>query len=702
MKLLFEIGTEELPADYVEVGRAALASLLEERLKAARLGFETLKSFATPRRLAVRVEGLAERQERLEEERRGPPAAAAFKDGQPTPAALGFAKSAGVPVEALFVKETDRGPYVFARVVDEGRPAREVLPPLLAEVVRALPAKRKMRWGEGEGPFVRPVRWLLALLDADVLPVEIFGVHAGRATRGHRFLAPDAFKVEDPATYEEVLLDAKVIADPQKRQERIVFEVETLALSEGLEAVIPGELLAEVNGLVEWPVAVLGRFDAGYLELPDEVLATIMIHHQRFFPLRKPGARLTNAFVGVANNEGELGVIRAGYEGVLKGRLDDGVFFWRQDLKTPLAEHREKLKGMAFARGLGTMWDKAERVGLAAERLAPKTPADPAVVAAARPLLFSDLGTQMVYEFPELAGTMAKHYALKEGHPEPVAQALEDAPRPEGAAGPLPQTDAGAVFSVADKADTLLGFFHLGKRPKGSADPFGLRRAAFALVRVLGAKGFSLPLDEVFAASREAYQRDGLEVGVEPAREAAEFAWERLENLVTQNGLHVLAFRAARAASQTVRGVLVRALLLQALMFDPRFTDLFLLYKRAANLLKKAEGPLSITPERFESEEERALFEALATLRDAVAGLIAKAEAALPPFDPAGPLPKLDPARFEDEITALLEVKARLDRYLDRVLVMHEDPTLRQNRLALLAAVVEALKELGALEVIGG
>ena len=702
MKLLFEIGTEELPADYVEAGRAALASLLEEKLKAARLGFETLESFATPRRLAVRVRGLAERQERLEEERRGPPAAVAFKDGQPTPAAHGFAKSAGVPVEALFVKDTDRGPYVFARVVEEGRPAREVLPPLLAEVVRALPAKRKMRWGAGEGPFVRPVRWLLALLDAEVLPVEIFGVRAGRTTRGHRFLAPDAFKIEDPATYEEVLLDTKVIADPQKRQERIVFEVETLALSEGLEAVIPGELLAEVNGLVEWPVAVLGRFDAGYLELPDEVLATIMIHHQRFFPVRKPGERLANAFVGVANNEGELGVIRAGYEGVLKGRLDDGVFFWRQDLKTPLVEHREKLKGMAFARGLGTMWDKAERVGLAAERLAPKTPADPAVVAAARPLLFADLGTQMVYEFPELAGTMAKHYALKEGYPEPVAQALEDALRPEGAAGPLPQTDAGAVFSVADKADTLLGFFHLGKRPKGSADPFGLRRAAFALVRVLGAKGFSLTLDEVFAAAREAYQKDGLEVGVEPAREAVEFAWERLENLVTQNGLHVLAFRAARAASQTVRGVLVRALLLQALMFDPRFTDLFLLYKRAANLLKKAEGPLAISPERFESEEERALFEALTTLRDAVARLIAKAEAALPPFDPAGPLPKLDPAQFKDEIEALLAVKARLDRYLDRVLVMHEDPALRQNRLALLAAVVEALKELGALEVIGG
>ncbi len=702
MKLLLEIGTEELPAWYVPEGEAALGKALADALTRARVAFEQIETFATPRRLAARVSGLAERQARLEEERKGPPAAAAFRDGKPTPAATGFAKSVGVPVEALFVKETGRGPYVFARVVEEGRPTREVLPEVLSRVVAGLPAERRMRWGKGEGPFVRPVRWLVALLDGEVLPVGAFGLIAGNRTLGHRLLAPQTFEIQAPEAYEEVLSRAKVVPRRETRKERIVFEASTLATSEGLEVVLPEELLEEVTDLVEWPVAVMGTFDEGYLELPDEVLATVMIHHQRFFPVKHPGGRLAPRFVGISNNEADLALIREGYEGVLKGRLDDAVFFWRADRKKPLKVHREGLKGMVFAKGLGTMWDKALRVAKAALLLAPETPADPTLVEEAGELVFADLATQMVYEFPELEGTMAKRYALAEGYPEPLAQALEDAPRPEGATGPLPKTHEGAVLAIADKADTLLGFFQLGKRPKGSADPFGLRRAAFAMVRVLGARGYPLALSRVFEAAGEAYREHGLEITERARSEAEAFTWERLENLLVAAGLPVQSVRAARAASATVYGVMLRAYLLRLLMHDPRFTDLFLLYKRAANLAREAGRDARPDPDRLQEPEEKALFDALPQVEAATERLLELGAELLPPWDPAAPLPPAPTERLAEVLAELAAFKDTLDAFLDRVLVMVEDEALRKSRLGLLAAVRDALRKLGALEEIGG
>ncbi len=702
MKLLLEIGTEELPAWYVSEGEISLRKALADALIRARLAFQQIETFATPRRLAARVTGLAERQTRLEEERKGPPASAAFREGKPTPAATGFAKSVGVPVEALFVKETGRGPYVFARVVDEGRPTREVLPGLLSRVVAGLPAERRMRWGKGEGPFVRPVRWLVALLDGEVLPVGAFGLIAGKHTQGHRLLAPGPFEIPSPEAYEEALSRAKVVPRRETRKERIVFEASTLATGEGLEAVLPEELLEEVTDLVEWPVAVMGAFDEGYLELPDEVLATVMIHHQRFFPVKHPGGRLAPRFVGISNNERDLALIREGYEGVLKGRLDDAVFFWRADRKKPLKVHREGLKGMVFAKGLGTMWDKALRVAKAALSLAPETRADPTLVEEAGELVFADLATQMVYEFPELEGTMAKRYALAEGYPEPLAQALEDAPRPEGATGPLPKTHEGAALAIADKADTLLGFFHLGKRPKGSADPFGLRRAAFALVRVLGARGYPLTLSRAFEAASEAYREHGLETTGKARAEAEAFTWERLENLLVAAGLPVQSVRAARAASATVYGVMLRAYLLRLLMYDPRFTDLFLLYKRAGNLAREADTDARLDPERLEEPEEKALFAALPQVEAATERLLELGAELLPPWDPAGPLPPAPSERLAEVLAELAAFKDTLDAFLDRVLVMVEDEALRKSRLGLLAAVRDALRKLGALEEIGG
>jgi len=696
VNLLFEIGTEELPAGYVPRALADLRRLAAERLEAARLSFDEIETYATPRRLALIVRGLPEKSARLEEDRRGPPAQAAFKDGQPTPAALGFARNAGVDVGELEVRDG----YVWARVVHEGEPAARLLPELLAGLVRDLPAPKKMLWGAGDGPFVRPVRWLVALLDGEVLPVEVFNVSAGSTSHGHRFLAPGELQVS-VAGYRDQLYEAHVVADVAQRRERIALEAATLALSENLEAVIPEDLLEEVTHLVEWPVAVMGSFSPKYLELPDEVLATVMIQHQRFFPVRKPKGRLTNRFIGISGHQPpDLAVVRAGYEQVLEGRIYDAYFFWTEDLKTPLAEHHEKLAGINFQRGLGTMADKVERVGEAAIELSNRLPIDENVLREAAALFKADLPTQMVYEFPELEGVMARAYAEKQGIDSRVARALEDAVRPNGPDAPLPESPEGALLAALDRADTLVGFFHLGKKPSGSADPYGLRRAAAGLVRILGRTGWDISLQDVLEAAAAAYRSRGLEVSPKTVAAACAFAEERLESLLTEAGLPTLAVRAAMNAP-SVYGKMLRARLIYELMQRPEFAELTRLYKRAANLASQSESDREPDPALFNTPEETRLYEALSPTALATSQLLERGASLLPPWDPANPLPKAGLTSLEAPLTQILSLADALDPFMDNVLVMVEDEDIRENRLALLRGVRDALARLGRLEVLG-
>ncbi|WP_456447149.1 glycine--tRNA ligase subunit beta [Oceanithermus sp.] len=695
MNLLFEIGTEELPAAYAPRALADLERLAAERLAAARLGFEAIETYATPRRLALVVHGLPEASARVEEARRGPPEKAAFKDGQPTPAATGFARKAGVDVGDLEVRDG----YVWARVVHEGEPTARLLPELLAGLVRDLPAPKKMIWGTGDGPFVRPVRWLVARLDGEVLPVEVFNVSAGKTSRGHRFLGPDEVEV-NAETYRAALYDAYVVADVAQRRERVVLETTTLALSEGYEAVLPEDLVEEVTHLVEWPVAVMGSFSPRYLELPDEVLATVMIQHQRFFPVRA-GERLTNRFIGVSGHQPpDLGVVRAGYEQVLEGRIYDAHFFWTEDLKTPLAEHHKKLAGINFQRGLGTMADKADRVRESAQKLAGKLGLDEGVLREAAALFKADLPTQMVYEFPELEGVMARAYAEKQGLNPRVAQVLEDAVRPTGPDAPLPETPEGALLAALDRADSLVGFFHLGKKPSGSADPYGLRRATAGLVRILGRTGWALPLQAVLEAAAEAYRARGLAVSPEAVEAAHAFAEERLESLLTEAGLPTLAVRAAQKAP-SVYGKMLRARLVYELMQRPEFAELTRLYKRAANLATQSQSAGEPDPALFDTEEEARLLEALEPTRRAVGELLERGAELLSPWDPAAPLPNVDLAPLAEPLAQILALAGALDPFMDHVLVMVDDAAVRENRLALLRGVRDALGELGALELLG-
>ena len=697
MNLLFEIGSEELPAAYLPRAIKDLKETAAERLAKARLTFDEIETYATPRRLTLIVRGLPETSARLEEERRGPPEKAAFSGGQPTPAASGFARKAGVEVSQLKVRDG----YVWARVVHEGQATASLLPELLAGLVRDLPAPKKMIWGSGDGPFVRPVRWLVARLDGEVLPVEVFNVTAGKTSRGHRFLAPGDVEV-NAESYAAKLSEAYVVADVDRRRERVVFEASTLALSEGLEAVMPEDLVEEVTHLVEWPVAVMGSFSQKYLELPDEVLATVMIQHQRFFPVRRPGERLTNRFIGISGHQPpSLDVVRAGYEQVLEGRIYDAYFFWIEDLKTPLAEHHKKLAGINFQRGLGTMADKVDRVGEAARGLAGELPVDGQVLEEAAALFKADLPTQMVYEFPELEGIMARAYAEKQGLDPRVAVVLADAVRPTGPEAPLPQTSEGALLAALDRADTLVGFFQLGKKPSGSADPYGLRRAAAGLARILGAAGWPLALRRVIEAAAAAYRSRGLDV-TEGAVDAVEdFVSERLESLLTEAGLPTLAVRAAQTAP-SVYGRMLRARLIYELMQRPEFAELTRLYKRAANLASQSQSNQPPRPELFESDEEKRLYAALEPTDKAVSELLKRGAELLPPWDPASPLPNADLSPLAKPLAQILALADALDPFMDNVLVMVEDEAIRENRLALLRGVRDALAKLGALELLGG
>ncbi len=713
--LLFEIGTEELPDWYVTDGSRSLGALLQERMQAVGLGPSAVTVYATPRRLAVVATGVPERSAQRVTERRGPSAAVAFDAaGAPTRAAEAFASSSGVSVGSLQRRQTDRGEYVYAQVVSGGEPAAAVLPDLLATLVADLPAPRKMRWADVETPFVRPVAWLTARLEEETLPVRAAGVGAGGATRGHRFLAPGEVAISRPAAYAEALREAWVLADEAERREATRAAVAELAGSQGLTPVEDPALLTEVGNLIEWPFPILGRFSADYLELPDEVLLAVMVKHQRFFPLRSADGSLAAAFVGVANNRvSDEAVVRRGYEDVLAGRLYDARFFWRADRERSLSQHAWSLTGIAFQRDLGSMADKTSRVASGAEAVADAVDLSQearAALVAATPLFRADLATQMVYEFPELEGVMARAYALAEGQPEPVADALMGGVMPKGPDDPLPPTEAGAVLAVADRLDKLVGFFALGKRPSGSADPFGLRRDAHGLVRVLAARGWRASVPTLVEAAAAAYRGGPVAVDAGTLDEVAGFVWDRVAALLDERGLRTQVIRAAVEGSHTVLGALRRGALLSRLEETAGFTDLMALYKRAANLAERYEGAVdedpvdAVDPTLFASQQEEALQAALPAGASGATALLAAAVAALPPHDPAhgaGALTAVEVA-LEPGLSDLLSLKAPLDAYLDGVLVMAEDEKLRRNRLALLAAVVHPLRRLGALEHLAG
>jgi len=680
--LLLEIGTEEIPARFVPDALRALESTARASLAAAGLSFGSSRALGTPRRLALIVERLADKSQDRTTESLGPAVAQAKgPDGAWTSAALGFARGQGVPVDDLTVKETDRGPRLAAVKHFPGVATDKLLPGLLAEWIARLAFPKSMVWEEGRVAFARPLRWIVALHGTKPIPLAVAGVKSGKKTRGLRFHAKKPIDVAAPAKYVGVLRNHCVIVDPDER--RALIEKQIQQAVKTVHGVVPldrlEDLLGEVVHLVEHPVAVVGRFNEKFLSLPPEVLVTSMKKHQKYFPVfaDAAGRALTAHFVGIRNGLSDhQSVVREGYERVLAARLADAAFFFEQDRRRSLMDWRADLKGIAFLSSTLSVFDKTERVGGLAGALALdlKMPPDRAAdVARASALSKADLSTGVVGEFPELQGVMGRIYAAADGEPPTVSAAVEQHYWPLTAEGVLPEGDVAAVVSVADKIDTLVGNFLIGKIPSGSQDPYGLRRAAIGLLRILEERAWpvSLPglVDDALARLPEA-----LGDKVAARRGALEFLRQRWAALAEARGARFDEIEAVLAAGfDRVAETAKRLDALRAIRRHPDFEPLSAAYKRAANLLKQAEKKGETVdgdpdPSLLGSPAERDLAAALASVSNRVG-------AALTAGDPA--------AAF----AALVALRGPVDQFFTAVIIMDSAADVRRARLSLLAGV---------------
>lgn len=673
--LLVEIGTEEIPAGYIEPALEALAAGLREKLAAARIRHGELHSFGTPRRLAVLVAEVAARQEPLVREMLGPPAAVAFDAaGRPTTAAVKFAEKAGVRFEACRVVATPRGEYLSAAVKEPGRKTPLVLQEILPPLILGLPFPKRMRWADLAMAFARPIVWLLALYGASVIPVDLGGILSGRFTHGHRFHHPRRIRIARPEAWQEALRAAFVVADAGERRRRIAEDAAREAAAVGGRLVEDPELLATNTHLVEYPVVARGRFPEEFLELPPEVLITAMREHQKYFAVEDGSGRLLPWFVAVNNTRAaDPAVVVRGHERVLRARLEDARFFYRTDLAVPLERQVEKLRQVLFQAKLGSVHDKVLRVRELAERLAAWC--DPAeelrrTVGRAAWLCKADLVSLMVGEFPKLQGVMGRIYAAAQGEPEAVARAIEEHYRPTAAGGLLPETAAGAVLAVADKIDTLCGCFRTGLIPSGAADPYALRRQGIGVIQILRRHRFGWSLGRLIAEGLARYP-DPEAAPPETARQLAAFLEGRLSSQLIEEGCARDTVAAVLAAdADRVPDAFDRAAALEAFRRKPEFEGIALSFKRVVNILRRAEGftPAVVQEERFLDPAEGALFAALRTIEGAVAQ-------------------ELQNGRHAAALARMLELKPALERFFEDVMVMDEDRERRENRLSLLARV---------------
>lgn len=539
--LLYEIGTEEIPAGYLAPALQQLAKALGALLDANGLRSKMVDAVCTPRRLTLAVTGVPEGQASSSTKVVGPPASAAFDgDGRPTAAAHGFARSKGVPVESLRIEETQKGPYVAAVVEEPGRPAADVLPGLLAQATAAIRFPKSMRWEASGFPFARPIRWLVALLGDEVLPLEIAGVQAGRTTRGHAFLSPGEIELADASyeAYRDALERAHVVVDDRKRRSDLGKKVKDI-LRKCDSELRDEALLVEVANMVEWPHAVEGSFDEGFLSVPAPVLVAAMKGHQYDFPVWGADGRLLPRFVAVSDRTDEHDdLVREGNERVLRARLADARFFWEHDSRRPLDELVPRLEGVVFLGGLGTNLERTERLVALAGRIAEQVgdAVNAEHVCRAARLCKADLLTGLVGEFPSLQGVVGGEIARAHGEPDAVAAAVAEHYRPAGADDALPETPEGSVLALADKLDVIVGCFAIGLLPSGSQDPYALRRNALGILRILEQAAFAVPYRELFEMAIATYEESGVQVPDETRGQLETFIRERLEPLARERG----------------------------------------------------------------------------------------------------------------------------------------------------------------------
>ena len=667
--LLFEIGTEEIPAHVMPHLLEDLAQLAETMLKEHRLSYEKVRTLGTPRRAALIVTGLAERQEDINTETRGPSVAIAFDaDGNPTKAGAGFARGQGVDPSALI----QRDGYVYASVHESGAATAELLTSLLPDLVRAIPLPNSMRWGDLDFRFIRPIRWFVALYGTEIVPFTLAGVTSGNHSRGHRTLAPADFVITSAADYEAACEKAYIIVDPERRRAMICEQITETAKACGGTAEITPDLLEEVLYLVEYPTALSGSFEEKYLALPAEAVITPMRDHQRYFPVKAADGSLLPAFITVRNGgKAHLDVVAHGNERVLRARLADAQFFFDEDRKKSLAEHREKLKTVVFQRGLGSMYEKTERLmaltTAIVEEMAAGDTDDTALADARRAAELSkaDLVTGMVTEFTELQGIMGREYALLDGESPAVARAIDEQYMPRFAGDELPQTPLGVALSVADKIDNIVGTFSQGRIPTGSQDPFGLRRQALGLVLMLIEQESTMLLSDLVDEACDLYDleefRDKMQVYV------ADFIRLRLKNVLSERGVRYDVQEAVLGDVDLVADVPVRAAYVERLLASEGGEALVQSFVRVGNIARSVTGG-TVDPALFKAEEEGALLSAY----QAAAAARAEGEDTLPTEQALG---------------------RAIDTFFDAVMVMDKDARVKENRLSLLKMIDDDLLE---------
>ena len=677
---LVEIGAEEMPPRSLRALGESFRDGVAAGLGSAGLTFATATAYFTPRRLAVKVTKLLDRQPEQRIERRGPPVSAAFDaSGKPTRAATAFADSCGVQVGDLARINDNKGEFLFCRTTRAGEAAAKLLPGVVQAALDALPIARRMRWGSGNAQFVRPVHWVVMLHGDQVIDGEVLGIAAGRMTLGHRFHAKKPIALRSPGGYLAALEKGHVRADFEARRERIRADAIAAAEAAGGEAVIDAEVLDEVTALTEWPVPLAGGFESRFLQLPPEVLVATLQDHQRYFPVRNRDGKLMPRFIAVANLESkDPGEVRAGNERVVRPRLADAAFFYAADRKSSLDARRAALAAVTFQAQLGSLADKTARITALAGQIARIAGQDAAKAQRAAELSKCDLLSAMVGEFPELQGVMGRYYAAHDGEADEVADALAEQYLPRFAGDVLPATGAGLALAVADKLDTLVGIFAIGQKPTGTKDPFGLRRAALGVMRILIETGVALDLRELIRSALDSVTADIARLGGKPPAEKLgdeiyDYMMERLRAwyLEAGNGISTEMFDAVldtRPASPLDFDQRLRAL--AAFLKLPEAAGLTAANKRIANILRKAgEQPSPrVDPGLLADAEERQLAAEIESLRQDVERLVTA-------------------RRYEEALTRLASLRGAVDAFFDRVLVMADDVRVRANRLALLSAL---------------
>lgn len=685
--LLLEIGLEEMPAHVVWPSSKQLEEKVTKFLTDNSLTFESIESFSTPRRLAIRVTNIPERQEDVQEEVKGPAKKIALDaEGNWSKAAQGFVRGQGLTTDAITFRELNGVEYVYVTKYIHGKESKEVLTGLV-DVVKGLNFPTMMHWGETMFEYIRPIHWIVALLDEEVIPFEVLDVQTGRTTEGHRFLG-DQVELADPSEYDVKLTEQFVIADAQKRQRMIREQIEAIAEKNKWVIDLDPELLEEVTNLVEYPTAFVGDFEERFLAIPEEVLVTSMKEHQRYFEVRNQAGMLLPHFISVRNgNSVKLDNVVKGNQKVLAARLEDGEFFYEEDKKSSIEDLVEKLKNVTFHEKIGSMYEKMKRVGLISQiigkRVGLSTEELTDLKRAAEIYKF-DLVTNMVGEFPELQGIMGEKYALLKGEKPAVATAIREHYQPISAEGELPQTAIGAVLAIADKLDSVLGFFAVDMIPNGSNDPYALRRQTYGIVRIIEAQGWTFPFTDLQGAVVDAINEDELNYGIHfnrDQKEFIEFFKGRLrQRLQMHHVRHDIIDAVVESEQDDTVQIFQSAQIFEKHISDDNFKETMEALTRVINLTKKME-PTTITyqvdPALFENDSEKELYAAVKEAKDEFAN-----------------------QSMAENYQTLTNLRPVIERYFNDTMIMVEDEKIRDNRLNQLAIIAHMVNALASIDKI--